>query len=305
MEEKKETLLTSWVQMAGRWQLEGPTATYLSPDPKLSMKYAFVLGAVRFHRGTITAKVTLREGCDAARILFGYDPSSGAYYTVGLGGYGRAYVLTEYIPNLAWNALKVEGTKDNLVLDTPYDLKIWLKGQSISLSVNGVEVFRDRLASPPAGDQIGLFAWGDGSATFEQVIATPIHPRAFVVMQFGNMFDSIYTDVIKPCAEKVGIEAYRADDVYKPGIILQDIIRGIVESEVIIAEITPANANVFYELGYAHCLGKPTILLAERDVQLPFDISGYRCIFYDNTIRGKAGVENDLTQHLKNIFELE
>jgi hypothetical protein len=72
---------------------------------------------------------------------------------------------------------------------------------------------------------------------------------------------------------------------------------------VVIAEITPVNANVFYELGYAHALGKDTILLAERGKQLPFDVSGYRCIFYDNTIGGKQHVEESLRKHLRNISD--
>jgi nucleoside 2-deoxyribosyltransferase len=71
---------------------------------------------------------------------------------------------------------------------------------------------------------------------------------------------------------------------------------------VIIAEITPVNANVFYELGYAHALEKPTILLANRKTEkLPFDVSGYRVIFYDDTIGGKSNIESTLTEHLKNI----
>jgi nucleoside 2-deoxyribosyltransferase len=78
--------------------------------------------------------------------------------------------------------------------------------------------------------------------------------------------------------------------------------RTAVESDVIVAEITPVNANVFYELGYAHALDKPTILLARRDTEkLPFDISGYRVIFYDDTIRGKRDIEATLEMHLDNI----
>jgi nucleoside 2-deoxyribosyltransferase len=74
------------------------------------------------------------------------------------------------------------------------------------------------------------------------------------------------------------------------------------KSEVIIAEITPVNQNVFYELGYAHALGKPTILLAERGKQLPFDVSGYRVLIYDNTIAGKRQVEDGLKKHLNSIL---
>ena len=74
-----------------------------------------------------------------------------------------------------------------------------------------------------------------------------------------------------------------------------------VESEVVIAEISSSNASVFYELGYAHALDKPTVLLARRGEVLPFDVSGYRVIFYDDTIGGKSEVEATLDQHLANI----
>ena len=74
-----------------------------------------------------------------------------------------------------------------------------------------------------------------------------------------------------------------------------------MDSEVVIAEISSSNANVFYELGYAHALDKPTVLLARRGEVLPFDVSGYRVIFYDDTIGGKSEVEATLDQHLANI----
>jgi nucleoside 2-deoxyribosyltransferase len=76
--------------------------------------------------------------------------------------------------------------------------------------------------------------------------------------------------------------------------IAQGIAQGIADAKVVIAEITPANQKVFYELGYAHALGKPTILLAERGKQPPFDISGYRVLFYNNTIAGKKQVQEGL-----------
>jgi nucleoside 2-deoxyribosyltransferase len=85
-------------------------------------------------------------------------------------------------------------------------------------------------------------------------------------------------------------------------MILHDIAQGIVDAKVVVAEITPANQNVFYEIGYAHALGKPTILLAERGKQLPFDISGYRVLFYENSIAGKKQVEEGLKKHLQAIL---
>jgi tripartite-type tricarboxylate transporter receptor subunit TctC len=68
------------------------------------------------------------------------------------------------------------------------------------------------------------------------------------------------------------------------------------------AEITEPNQNVFYELGYAHGKNKPTILLAEKGRQLPFDVRGYRCLFYENSIGGKQKIEDGLRKHLQAIF---
>ena len=121
-------------------------------------------------------------------------------------------------------------------------------------------------------------------------------------MQFTEPYNSIYQEIIKPVCEEMKLSVYRADEVYKPGIILKDIIEGLLESEVIIADITPANPNVFYELGFSHALNKATILLAQRGSELPFDIRGYRVIFYDDTIKGKTEVEENLRCHLKNII---
>ena len=80
---------------------------------------------------------------------------------------------------------------------------------------------------------------------------------------------------------------------------MEDVTRSIRSAALIIADVTPDNANVFYEVGFAHAIGKPTILLSDRKRErLPFDISGFRTLFYDNTIGGKGAVEVRLKQHL-------
>jgi nucleoside 2-deoxyribosyltransferase len=101
----------------------------------------------------------------------------------------------------------------------------------------------------------------------------------------------LYIDVIKDVCEKLGVEAVRADDTYTKGMIITDIINQINESKLIIADITPTNANVYYEVGYAHALNKPTILMAEKGTRLPFDISPFRVLFYENSIIGKSKIE--------------
>jgi nucleoside 2-deoxyribosyltransferase len=100
-----------------------------------------------------------------------------------------------------------------------------------------------------------------------------------------------------PC----GLDAEKADDILGPGMVISDITRRLQEADVVIADISVENANVYYELGYAHALGKPAILLAEKGKALPFDISGFRTLFYENSIAGKSQIEAGLKKHLEAI----
>jgi hypothetical protein len=158
------------------------------------------------------------------------------------------------------------------------------------------------LEQPVTSGQVGVFAWGERKVKFADAAISQLPGKVFVVMQFSEPYKQLYSEVIQPVANEFGLEAYHVGEVFGPGVILNDIVQGLVEAKVVIAEVTPSNQNVFYELGYAHALGKPTILLAERGKQLPFDITGYRCLFYENTIGGKKQVEDALRKHLAFIM---
>ena len=121
-------------------------------------------------------------------------------------------------------------------------------------------------------------------------------------MQFSDPYHQIFADVIRPVIEGAGLEVDIASEFAGPGFIIKDIVDQIRRAEVIVADITPENPNVFYELGYADAIGKPTILLAERGRKLPFDVSGMRVLFYENTIPGKKQLEEGLTRHLKAVL---
>ena len=124
-------------------------------------------------------------------------------------------------------------------------------------------------------------------------------PVAFIIMQFSTPFNELYEGVIRPVCSDLGVRAVRADDAYGPGLIIADVVRQIDESKIVVAEISPLNANVYYEVGYSHARGKPTILIADRKTEkLPFDVSPFRTLFYDNTIDGKRRVEEGLRRHL-------
>jgi hypothetical protein len=128
-------------------------------------------------------------------------------------------------------------------------------------------------------------------------------PTLFVVMQFTDQFNELYEDVVKPVAGQAGLEVVRADEIEGPGLIISDIERQVLEAQIVLADITPKNPNVYWEVGYAHAKGKPTILVAEHGTQLPFDVSGFRALFYENTIAGKSKIEDGLRRHISSILE--
>ncbi len=290
----------NWAALSGNWSFQETNAEYQSSEDS-QPPVGVALSSARMRNGRISVNIRLNNLEHAGRILLGYNPATRGYYSVGLGGYERAYVVDEFIPGQGWRAVNHEGSVAQLDEAHLYAVEVEIRGQRLVLRVDGIELIDQHLPHPLEGDQAGLFAWGPGPVNFESFAWSDERPRAFVVMQFTEPYNSLYSEVISPVCEELGFEAYRADDVFRPGIILQDIMSGLVESDVIIAEISPTNANVFYELGYAHAVHKPTVLLARRGGELPFDISGYRVIFYDDTIRGKHEVEATLRNHLSNI----
>jgi hypothetical protein len=169
--------------------------------------------------------------------------------------------------------------------------------------VDEVRVFEHVLSAPLPGSQVGLFAWGADRVWFRDVQVMESKPKLFVAMPFLDRLAPLYEDVIRPRAETEGFEVVRIDEMARPGIIFHDIQHEIADATAVVAEISAPNSNVFYELGYAHALNKPTILLAQRGQELPFDIRSYRVIFYDDTIAGKPALEDTLVRHLSAIRE--
>jgi hypothetical protein len=295
----------SFVPIVGKWEIDDERIEFVKFDDD-RFQIGIALSGVRSTSGHFRATVELSEtehGC--AHFVLGHDPQSMTGYTVGLGGFDRAFSISEYFFPKGSRMVLGLGAKESLKPHRRYLLEAQLQAQTVVLSVEGTRVLEHTLPHPLVGDQFGLKGYGEGRVAFSDVEARLFRPRAFIVMQFSEPYDSLWVEVIRPIAEKVGFEAYRADDVFHPGVVLQDIVRGIRGSDVVIAEVTPKNPNVFYELGFAHALGKPTILLAEQPTDatasLPFDISGFRCIFYDDAIRGKSKVEAALERHLRNI----
>lgn len=103
----------------------------------------------------------------------------------------------------------------------------------------------------------------------------------FVLMPFGGYFDAYYARVIKPAVAKGGLVAVRSDEIYGAGAIIDDIHRSIMNAAICIADVTGRNPNVSYELGMAHALGKPVLIITQDVKDIPFDYQHLRAITYD------------------------
>ncbi len=103
----------------------------------------------------------------------------------------------------------------------------------------------------------------------------------FVMSPFGGWYDQYYSDIYCPAVESAGLQPHRADDLYLPSAIVQDIWTYVKSARVMLADLTGKNPNVFYELGLAHAVDKPVVLLAQSMEDVPFDLRALRVITYE------------------------
>lgn len=106
----------------------------------------------------------------------------------------------------------------------------------------------------------------------------------FVMQPFAPPLGDYYEKIYKPAIEKAGFKPVRADaDIFGTGKIMDQVWEGINAAKVLVAELTSRNPNVFYELGLAHALKKPVVLVSSREEDVPFDLQHIRVIYYDVT----------------------
>lgn len=106
----------------------------------------------------------------------------------------------------------------------------------------------------------------------------------FVMMPFASPIGSYYEKIYDPAIRKAGLKPVRADaEIFGTGKIMDQIWTGINAAKVLVAELTTRNPNVFYELGLAHALRKPVVLVAANESDVPFDLRHIRVIYYEMT----------------------
>ena len=295
-------------EMDNKFIFEGKTVEYPDPNTKASIttpEYSSILFPVSLKAGSFRFDVEFSDVCSLTRCGFLLNHSNidgkQVYYQVSIRN-KVCFCSLDYFNGTTWDSLSGFGDEGQLERKKKYSLELTVEGNILSFLLNGVPVYVYSRLNTSNG-VCGIYTYNESDSTISNVRIKAEKPTAFSIMKFEKDFDELYQNVIIPVCEEYGYKPLRADECYTSSAIIQDIVKEIASASLIIADITMDNPNVFYELGYAHALNKPTILLAETNKRdrLPFDISGYRTIFYENTIGGKKEIEKMLHKYIDNI----
>jgi hypothetical protein len=151
-------------------------------------------------------------------------------------------------------------------------------------------------------------------ASFDRHTSMPVEPifglpeglveslDVFVLMPFKDDMLPVYEDHIKPTCASLKLSVRRADDFFTADSVVGDIWKAIVNARLIVADCTDRNPNVFYEIGLAHTIGKPTILLTQKSEDVPFDLRHWRHIAYQLTPRGMKEFETKFKETVRNVL---
>lgn len=305
-------MCAAWAALLGSFDFEDTSIIFHGEPIKYDQAAGLSVGKavtdVTFSGGRIAVDIVFSAigKSNSAEIMLYYDPATQNQVNAGLAF--PNYAIRHWAPGpggqAQWTYHAMGGDRRNLKPNVSYHVEAELRGSRVLLRVDGVLVAEAVLPFPIPQSQAGLFFMDDHEVTATNFEILPETPTVFVIMAFTSPYTELHDEVIKVICDDFHLRAEKADDTAKPGIVVAEIERQITEAKFVIAEVTPPNPNVYYEVGYAHAIKKPTILIADRSVSsLPFDVRPFRTLFYENTIAGKRKVEEGLKKYIKAILE--
>lgn len=304
-----------WIPIQGEFDIKadsiifiGKEATFknmVTNQDEIGDAYGLLISDKKIGEGEISTeiqfdKIDTKTTC---QIVFYYNSSNNDHLTAGICGGNAMFSLNTSISGKITIPI-FNGDHNNLKAKQDYKLRVRIEGSKIFLEIDNVEVLSYLLPYNYQEGSVGLLFLSQFKVVVKKYSINKKNPYIFMIMKLDDKYTEIYEEAIKDVSKdrNYNFEIINADEIYGPGIIISDIIDKINKSKIIIAEVTLENANVFYEVGYAQALKKPTILIAEKGRVLPFDINAFRVLFYENTIAGKRRLQEGLKKHIEAIL---
>ena len=317
---KKDTLVFKGKLVEAPAQAADVTAPEAREAPGDMPAIGTIISNQQITDGTVSAEVTFEEigpsaGCE---LILGIDVETRGFISAGINGSDFAFFsIRQWFPGAQagaqgsqapseqprWIPFALGGDRGFLRKGRSYSIEASIRGSRVSLHIDDVHVATASIRDyANKSRQVGIWCLNSNGITIRNFKVEAEKPRAFVVMHFAKPYDEVYSEVLKSVCAKFDLESIRADEIYGPGVIIEDIVDQILRAQVVIADITPENPNVYFEVGYALAWSKPMILLAKVGTRLPFDVSGFRVLFYEDSIAGKAKLEEGLMRHLHSVL---
>lgn len=209
--------------------------------------------------------------------------------------------------------IRVEMSGTQVNLDYTFDDGIppisnsTLEKLSLELQINRYEFHRTHWAIK----NVDLF-----KILLRNQAATPPSPKVFsvdkleevdntlvsVMMPFNSGFNDVYAK-IKTTAEELQMQCLRADDIWQNYAVIQDIVSLINRSRLIVCDCSGRNANVFYEVGIAHTLGRDFILITQSEEDIPFDLRHLRYLQYLDNNEGREQLAKRLRDRMITLLK--
>jgi len=123
----------------------------------------------------------------------------------------------------------------------------------------------------------------------------------FVLIPFESPYTEIYETIIKPTVEAEGFRCLKSDDIFSTTSVIEDIWENINKASIVIAEISDNNANVMYELGICHTVGKDVMMITQNPEKIPFNFRHLRSYPYKNDIAGSVELKKNITSMIQHI----
>lgn len=263
IEEEGNTLLSP--PLGGHWE----QAVLFTEDP--GKDYSIDLEVTLLHGESNTAGITFRV-C-----------GENQYYYAGVGGFEKNSFIGKVEVQegkLVWSLLVSQGERRDISFENAYRIRVECEGEQLTLVAQDNAKLSIRDSTYPAG------SWGlrtiRTQARFSNIkVAGPSVPRCFVIMPFVTSLHFVY-ETIREVVEENKLLCHRVDDAAVAQPIISEIREDIESADLIVADLTGLNANVYYEAGLAHALDKPLILLAQSKEDLAFDLAHIRTVFYSS-----------------------
>ena len=159
-------------------------------------------------------------------------------------------------------------------------------------AIKGVDLFK------------ALLKHGAGQRPQPKVFRLPEEPvdeeLVAVMRPFSADFANVYT-ALQGAVAGLGMRCQRADDIWEHDAVIQDVVTLLQRAKVVICDLSGRNANVFYETGIAHTLGRDVILIAQTAQDVPFDVGHIRHIRYLNNGEGLPQLGGEVSRRVRTL----